>query len=313
MTIYQTTNSKTEDRAIGALLGLATGDALGTTIEFLERDTYKHLTDIVGGGPFKLKPGQWTDDTAMALALGESLCEHPRLDEKDLMTRFTNWYEKGAYSCTGTCFDIGNVTRAAIEKWRLTGNPLSGSTDTYSAGNGSLMRLAPVAIRHWQCETSLLTIAERQSQTTHGAAQAIKACRYFAKALSLAIKGEDWEKALKSDELHQDDALTPIINGSWRRKNRVQISSSGYVLHSLEASFWCVSQTDNFADAVLLAANLGDDADTTAAITGQLAGALYGAKAIPTSWLDKLAWKDEIETLARRLYTASLEDNQTSP
>lgn len=137
------------DRARGALLGLAVGDALGTTLEFLPRDSYEPLSDIVGCGPFNLKPGEWTDDTAMALALGHSLLERGCLNELDLMEKFCDWHQNGRFSCTGTCFDIGITTGEALDSYRRTGNPLAGSTRESSAGNGSLMRLAPVPIRYW--------------------------------------------------------------------------------------------------------------------------------------------------------------------
>lgn len=137
------------DRAIGALLGLAVGDALGTTLEFSARDGRERITDMVGGGPFKLEPGQWTDDTSMALALADSLIARDVLDERDLMTRFVSWMDEGAYSSNGRCFDIGNTVSAALNRFKATGDPIAGSTDPRTAGNGSLMRLAPVAIRYW--------------------------------------------------------------------------------------------------------------------------------------------------------------------
>ena len=142
-----------QDRALGCLLGLAVGDALGTTLEFARRDSRPAVTDMVGGGPFGLPPGAWTDDTSMALCLAESLLAHGRVDPHDLMTRFVRWYRDGHNSVTGTCFDIGGATRAALERFLRTGDPLAGSTDPRSAGNGSIMRLAPVPLayarRHW--------------------------------------------------------------------------------------------------------------------------------------------------------------------
>jgi len=137
------------DRAIGALLGLAIGDAIGTTLEFRARDTYAPLTDMVGGGPFDLRAGEWTDDTAMALALADSLEARDDLDEQDLLGRFADWWQSGTYSCKGKCFDIGITTQQALLRWQSTKEPHCGSTDPMSAGNGSLMRLAPVAVRFW--------------------------------------------------------------------------------------------------------------------------------------------------------------------
>ncbi len=164
------------DRAIGALLGLAVGDAVGTTLEFKGRDTRPLLTDMVGGGPFNLKPGEWTDDTSMALALADSLMQAPDLDPSDLMQRFVQWRDNGAYSCTGRCFDIGITVSGALQRWKRSGEPLAGSTDPNTAGNGSLMRLAPVAILHWRDREKLRQLAALQSRTTHGAPEAVSAC-----------------------------------------------------------------------------------------------------------------------------------------
>ena len=286
------------DRELGALLGLAAGDALGTTLEFSARDSQPRLTDMIGGGPFRLKPGEWTDDTAMALALLDSLNANPRLDEADLMRRFVSWHETGEYSCTGTCFDVGNTTRSALGRFKRTGNPFAGSADPMSAGNGSLMRLAPAAIRHWQDRAKLRDVAARQSRTTHGAPEAVDACIAFAEVLADAIAGYPRSQVLRVRDYPYAGQIGAIMAGSWRGKRRSEIRSSGYVAHSLEAALWCVGRTTCFANAVLLAANLGDDADTTAAITGQLAGALYGARGIPDKWLEKLAWREKIERMA---------------
>lgn len=293
------------DRAVGAMLGLAVGDALGTTLEFCPRDTRPRLVDMVGGGPFRLQPGQWTDDTAMALALMDSLLAHPTLDEADLINRFVQWHEQGAYSCTGACFDIGITTRGALARWQETGDPFAGSVDPRSAGNGSLMRLAPVAIRHWNTPDSLRDVAARQSRTTHGAPEAVDACITWAEVLANAIAGLPRGETMRLTREPCAEAVAKIIAGSWRGKPRDAIHSSGYVIHSLEAALWCVGRTGTFRDAVLLAANLGDDADTTAAITGQLAGALYGAAAIPEAWMSRLAWGGQIRATAERLFDAS--------
>ena len=289
------------DRAIGSLLGLAVGDALGTTLEFSRRDSKPALTDIVGGGPFGLEPGQWTDDTSMALALAASLDAYPSLREADLMRRFTRWHEEGDYSCTGRCFDIGITTRQALMRWKASGDPIAGSTDPMSAGNGSLMRLSPVAICHWRDRARLRDVAARQSATTHAAAEAVDACILFADMLADAIAGEPRAQVMRRRDEAYAGAISAIAAGSWRGNPRDEVRSSGYVAHCLEAALWSSGRTSNFADAVLTAANLGDDADTTAAVAGQLAGALYGASGIPKSWLEKLAWEPRIRSMAEAL------------
>jgi len=298
-----TDQEATRDRAHGTLLGLAVGDAVGTTLEFKSRDSYLPITDMVGGGPFRRKPGGWTDDTAMALALAESLIAHPGLDERDLMARFTDWYRNGAYSCVGVCDDIGITTRQALAKWERTGDPLAGSTDPQQAGNGSLMRLAPVALRWWHDREKLRDVAARQSRTTHGAPEAVDACIVYAEMLADAIAGRPRSAVLHRPVAALAGKIPAIIAGSWRGKRRDDIQATGYVAHALEASLWCIGRTGDFRSAVLTAANLGQDADTTAAITGQLAGALYGASGIPPAWRERVAWAERIQDLAGRLIT----------
>lgn len=290
------------DRAIGALLGLAAGDAVGTTLEFTKRDAVPPVTDMVGGGPFELKPGQWTDDTAMALALANSLIERDGFDPRDCISRFVNWYRWGVYSCTGTCFDIGIATSSALRRFEADGEPFAGSTDPNNAGNGSLMRLSPVAI--WgvsRSDAELVQVARDQSRLTHGAEECVAACEGYALLTARAIRGASREEILAPLTLDAPPRIAGVLAGSWREKTRSKISSSGYVVDSLEAALWCVAKGESFEETILLAANLGDDADTVAAITGQLAGALYGANGIPAHWRQRLAWADEIEGLALKL------------
>ncbi|MDO6588144.1 ADP-ribosylglycohydrolase family protein [Salipiger sp. 1_MG-2023] len=303
-----TTSEAVRDRAVGALLGLAVGDAVGTTLEFTIRDSQGPLTDMVGGGPFHLKPGQWTDDTAMALALADSLAQSSALDEADLMRRFVDWHERGTYSCTGRCFDIGITTRHALARWTRSGDPMAGSTDPMSAGNGSLMRLAPVAIAHLNDRARLRDVAARQSRTTHAAPEAVDACVAYAECLADAIEGRPRSDVLRNRSEGYAGAIDGIMAGSWRGKPRTKIRASGYVAHSLEASLWSVARSGSFREAVLIAANLGEDADTTGAITGQLAGALGGAGAIPPDWLAKLAWRDRLVAAAEALLSKTVAD-----
>jgi ADP-ribosyl-[dinitrogen reductase] hydrolase len=239
--------SAIRDRAIGALTGLAVGDALGTTLEFSVRDSRQRLTKMEGGGPFRLKPGQWTDDTSMALALAHSLVRCNGLDERDLMTQFVKWWKEGAYSSTGTCFDIGMTVGAALQRFKQNGNPIAGSNAPMSAGNGSLMRLSPVAIRYWNDQAARRDAAARQSRTTHGAAEAVDACVVFADILADAIAGKPRSEVLAHRAGKRAGAIREIADGSWRGKRRSEINSSGYVVHSLEAALWCVGRTSNFA------------------------------------------------------------------
>lgn len=287
------------DRAVGALLGLAVGDALGTTLEFTRRDSRPHHSELTGGGPFRLPAGAWTDDTAMAVALARSLLSRGSFDERDVMENFLAWWRRGEHSCTGTCFDIGNTTADSLARFEATGEPFAGSTDERSAGNGALMRLAPIAIATFDDGDEAQRLAGVSSRLTHGAPQSVDACAYFAQLLHEAIAGGD-PLAPRTVDAHPEVAA--VAAGGWRGKARENISSSGYVVHTLEAALWCVGRGESFEEAVVLAVNLGDDADTVGAVTGQLAGALHGASAIPARWLERLAWRDELERLARGLF-----------
>ncbi len=291
-----------EDRAVGAFLGLALGDAVGTTLEFAARDSKPLLTDMVGGGPFGLKAGEWTDDTAMAMALADSLACCQDLDEQDVLRRFSDWWRNGTYSCTGHCFDIGITTAQAIAKWEKTKADHCGSTDPLAAGNGSLMRLAPIPIRYWRDRPRLRDAAARQSKTTHAAPEAVDACVVYAEMIADAIEGRPRSEVMAARPGAWTGAIAAINAGSWRGKARRAINASGYVAHAMEASLWSVGRSPDFEQAVLLAANLGEDADTTAAITGQLSGALAGAGALPAHWLEKLALGPRIHCMASGLF-----------
>ncbi|WP_329841839.1 ADP-ribosylglycohydrolase family protein [Stenotrophomonas sepilia] len=290
------------DQFRGALLGLACGDAVGTTLEFKPRGSFTPITDMVGGGPFQLQPGQWTDDTSMAMCLAESLVRCDSFDVHDQMNRYANWYRHGYWSATGECFDIGMATRAAIDRFLQDGQPLAGSDDPRSAGNGSIMRLAPVALRY-AGTPDLQAMAELSSRTTHAAQECLEACRLLAVALERALAGGTRDAVLDLSNVPVESArLRQIAAGGYRGATREQIRGNGYVADSLEAALWCFDRHDTFEAVVLEAANLGEDADTTAAIAGQLAGAFHGARGIPGRWLQRLALRAEIQALADALH-----------
>ncbi len=290
----------------GCLLGLAVGDAVGTTVEFEPRGSFKPLTDMLGGGPFQLKAGQWTDDTSMALCLAASLIETGKFDAIDQMTRYCNWFEHGYMSSTNQCFDIGNTVRNALVEYKHTGNPFSGATNRMSAGNGSLMRLAPIPIFYYPDREKILQFSGESSRTTHGATEAVEACQLFGDMLYRAFSGVGKDEILfGSAEYLREPALQSIANGDYRQKSINQIRGSGYVVASFEAAVWSFWNTQTYKEAVLAAANLGDDADTTAAICGQIAGAYYGEAEIPLLWLQKLTKRKEIIQLADKLRSFS--------
>jgi ADP-ribosyl-[dinitrogen reductase] hydrolase len=296
-----------QSRARGALLGLAVGDAIGTSVEFKPRGSFKPLADMVGGGPFGLEPGQFTDDTSMALCLAASLMENG-FDLQDQMQRYVRWANEGYMSSTGRCFDIGIATRGALQRFQRNGNPLAGSTDPNSAGNGCIMRLAPVPIRYFDQPELAVRYCEEQARTTHQAPECLAASRLFGEILVRALLGQDKEQVLAPPVFagKLPVKVAAIGQGRYRNKDRAAIRGSGYVVDSLEATLWCFAQTGNFHDCVLMAANLGDDADTTAAQAGQIAGAFYGEGAIPPAWLAKLTMMTEIRDMADALAEAAI-------
>lgn len=297
------------DRYRGALLGLATGDALGTTLEFQPPGSFQPITEMVGGGVFNLQAGEWTDDTSMALCLAESLVEQHGFDARDQMRRYVRWMDDGYYSVKGVCFDIGGTTAGALNRFKRTGEPYAGVPD--GAGNGSIMRLAPVPLAYALHPRAAIAWAGASSRTTHGAPQAIDACRYLAALIVGALCGAEKEELLadhyspvpgywQAEPLYPD--IAAIAAGSFKHKQPPEIQGRGYVVPSLEAALWAFYHADTFRDCCLLAVNLGDDADTTGAICGQLAGAYYGEQGIPAAWREKLAMRGQIEHLADGLY-----------
>jgi ADP-ribosylglycohydrolase len=293
------------------LLGLAAGDALGTTLEFSIRDSSSPIADLTGGGPFALQPGQWTDDTSMALCLAESLIECTDFDPADQMTRYVRWWRHGYNSSTGQCFDIGTTTAAALRRFERDGVAFAGSTDPNSAGNGSLMRLAPVALRYGHAPTEAIARAADSSRTTHAAEEAVDACRYLAALLVGALSGMAKEELLDPNfpppaagwsTDSTSAAVRVVAAGSFKEKRRHDISSSGYAIHTLEAALWAFHNSTTFRDGALLAVNLAGDADTVGAVYGQLAGAYYGTQGIPSEWTTRLTRRQHIESLADHLH-----------
>lgn len=290
----------------GCLLGLAAGDAVGTTVEFRAKDSFPPVTGMEGGGPFHLQAGQWTDDTSMALCLAESLVTCNGFDAKDQMNRYLNWWKWGYLSSTGHCFDIGMTVASALQKFANDGEPFAGSSNPRTAGNGSLMRLAPVVLWFFPDQAQVLEYAQASSRTTHAAPEALASCRLFAQQLMNALQGKSKRETLTDiAQLPEQENLRHIAEGRYLQKTRAEIFGTGYCVQSLEAALWCFAKGNDFEETILLATNLGDDADTTAAIAGQLAGAFYGINGIPQTWRDKLWQYEDIDTLARKLLAKS--------
>ena len=279
-----------KDRAIGCLVGLAIGDALGTPVEFKERDTFPPVTGMQGGGAFRLKPGEWTDDTSMALALADSILKKGTIDKVDLIERFIKWYMNGEYSHNNKCFDIGTTTSTALRNYIRTKRYTDAANETHLSGNGSLMRLAPVLVRWHNADIDFVQkMAWKSSVVTHGADSVNDSIAKLTAILYYLINGGEF-------------------GGRYIDKckdmKRKEVKSSGYCVDTLEAAIWAVANTSSFDEAVLLAVNLGDDADTVGAVAGQIAGAKYGFESINPTWIKQLAWNDRIINIANKLHEA---------
>jgi len=296
------------DRRRGTLIGLAVGDALGAAVEFQSPGTFEPVTGYRSGGPHRLEPGQFTDDTSMSLALADSIAQ-VGWDLNDQAERYVQWMKHGKYSVNGRCFDIGITTSRALHTFMENKDATqSGSRSESASGNGSIMRLAPVPIRYHELYPGnipeLARLAEESSLTTHASEQCLSACRYMALVLAALIHGEDRNTVLSPSwgplaELNAIKPLHPLIlavaNGSFREKEPPAIRGSGWVVQSLEAALWAFHSASSFEEAVLKAVNLGDDADTTGAICGQLAGAYWGESGISEALRAGLARMDMLE------------------
>ena len=302
-----------QDRFRGAILGVACGDAVGTTLELKHARSRQPMADMIGGEPLNLESGQWCDDTAMMLCLGNSLVMCEGFNAIDQMKRYKDWFENNS-SSNGKSFDVGNTIYNALQKFSRTGDAYCGSSDSHTAGNGSLMRLAPIPLAYHNDPVAAMESAKLSSQTTHGARAAIDACRYMTALIVGALQGvpkiellsdnfslaeRAWQNAPPCSEIKL------IYKGSYKENNETIIIGSGNAAKSLEAALWAFHSTTTFEDGCLKAANTGHDANTTAAIYGQLAGAFYGINGIPERWRQRLAIGHELESLADALLMLS--------
>lgn len=299
------------DRYLGALLGLAVGDALGSTVQNAPAGSFNPLSDLTGGGPFDLPRGAWTDDTAMALCLAESLLESKGADPRDQVMRYGRWQREGYLSSTGQCVGITQTVSRALATAQWSGKPYAGSHDPKRLDKEALTRIAPAVMYFAKDSAEAIEQAAEAARITHQAPGVLDACRYFASLLLAALNGTDKTKLLSAGVLPAVRSsaatrrLAEIAGGAFVGKQEPKIHGGGNVLDAVEAALWALYRSENFRDGALLAANLGGDADVTTALYGQLAGALYGVSAIPRRWRDTLAQSELIEDMAARLLSAS--------
>jgi ADP-ribosyl-[dinitrogen reductase] hydrolase len=265
--------------------------------------SFDPVEDMVGGGVFGLPPGCWTDDTSMALCLATSLVECQGFDAVDQMRRYLLWAREGYLSSVGYCFDIGKTVLESLLTFEATGNPYAGPTDPRSAGNGCIMRLAPIPIFFYPDFQKAEHYAVESARTTHGTQECLDATRLFARILLRALAGQSKEEVLDADaETFQGrPKIMAIARGEYRHKQPEDLRTTGYVVDTLETALWCFRNTESFEEAILVSANLGGDADTISAVCGQVAGAYYGESAIPKRWLENLYMGEEIRALADQL------------
>ncbi len=236
-------------------------------------------------------------------ALVIRLVTKKEFDPKDQMNRYCNWWHYGYMSSNGTCFDIGMTVQGALQRYQVSGESYSGSDDPRSVGNGSIMRIAPIAIAFHNSGDLLREYSRQSSRTTHACTEALDACELFTALLVRATEEGSISDVFENIELStSSEGLKNIASGQFLSRNYKDIRGSGYVVESLEAALWCFANSDSFKDALILAINLGDDADTTGAVCGQIASAYYGLQGIPHEWSSAIVYRNEIQELADDLY-----------
>lgn len=296
-----------------AFLGLSAGDALGVPVEFLKRGSFEKVTEMKGFGTHMQEPGSWSDDSSMTFCTAESLIEG--FDIEDMASRFCDWYEQGYWTHNQKRpFDIGITTSEVLNRIRRGMNRgITGNSDEYSNGNGSLMRVLPLVF--YISRNPLMDkwkLIEDVSSITHAHKRSIISCAIYIETGLHLLEGKtiqeaysEMKKTIKQhyfqNQNHEESAVFHrILNTDLADTPVHEIKSSGYVIDTLEASLWCLLTTGTFREAVEKAVNLGEDTDTTGAVTGGLAGIMYGMDEIPQSWLRKLYRKDDIRDLANR-------------
>jgi ADP-ribosylglycohydrolase len=302
------------DRYRGLLLGLVLGDALAAPVQHRRAGTFTPLGDLVGGGPYDLPRGAWSDDAAVALLLAESLTESHGFDARDLVGRLFRWQREGYGSATGQCVGITAPTAKAIAQAQWSGNPFAGSHDPARADKEPLVRTAVAAAYSLSDPEAAIELAADVARPTHQAPLVLDACRYVAALVVGALQGASREELLRPDftpvpGLWQRRPLrrevAAVAAGSWRKPG-FQPVAGGTALDSLALALWALSRGTQYRDTVLTAVNLGLDADANGALVGSLAGALYGARGLPPHWVSGLALGREIRTRADKLLAAAL-------
>ena len=308
-------------RIKGALVGFIVGDALGVPVEFKSREelTNKKVTKMLEYGTHSQPIGTWSDDSSMMLATIDSMVRNNMINYSDIMDCFLEWYSNGKYTPDGVVFDVGNATSLALRKYKDDkNNYLCGSNDINSNGNGSLMRILPISIYLHCTDEPVFDVIKNISQMTHAHIYSVFSCLIYTVFIDEYLKELDIRKAYGNMQLNIKNVLENdndsvlgdvddlksvfkrIVYEDISKLSEDKIKSSGYVVDTLEACLWCVLNSKSYKDAVLLAVNLGNDTDTIGALTGALAGLIYGYGCIPEKWINKLKKREYIESLIKK-------------
>ena len=315
------THDLSKQQVMAGVIGHAIGDALGVPVEFQRREALQNhpIMGMEGFGTHNVPAGTWSDDTSMELCLMQSLIDQKKVDLSDIMDNFVRWAREDAFTATGRCFDIGGTCSMAISNYEWNQNPLEcGQGDEYSNGNGSLMRILPVAFLCYKYELATkqtYNLVRDISALTHAHEVSVLGCYIYTKFVEHLLSGDSKEVAYEKVR-HGDYSM--FSRESLLKYRRIlvdnitecaedDISSSGYVLHSLEAALWSLLTTENYREAVLTAVNLGNDTDTVGAITGSMAGICYGYDSIPTEWIKKLQRHDYLEKICEEFADAQID------
>lgn len=288
------------NRVYGSLFGLFVGDALGAPVEFKKRGSYSHHTKYLSGGEFNLAPGQWTDDTSLALCIIDSIITTKKFDLKNQIEHFIRWWKFGENSSTGFCFDIGNTTKKGLQRYLDFGNPLGGS-ELDPATNGAIMRLSPVPLFFRNSLNDSIKNSILQTQTTHGALESIEASVILAYVIYFILEEKSKEEILKFTHLEYKlmTSINDLKDGKYKNKSESEINGNGLAYNTLEAALYAFYKFNNFIDGLIFVVNLGDDTDTVGAVYGQIAGAYYGIQSIPDYYLENLYAREHLENKVR--------------
>ncbi len=299
------------DRFQGALLGLAVGDALAAHTQFRKPGSFAAVGDLLGGGPFDLPRGAWTDDTAMALLLGESLLERAGFDGQDQVNRYVRWQREGYGSSTGQCVGISASVARALATALYRRQPFAGSHDPAQLDKDPLSRVAPVVMYFFSDPEAAIARAVEAARITAQAPMVLDCVRLLAAMLRQALAGRDKAAILRPpreswESLNTRPEVLAVYDGSYLRRMPPEITGGGHVVQALEAALWAFHRGESFREGALLAANLGRDCDVVASTYGQIAGAYHGVSAIPGIWRNSLMRQEVVIDTADRLLTHAL-------